>query len=251
MSGVKVLFFDVETTPRRSYIWHPKQGWIPHQMLQGESALLSWAAKWRGQKRVMSDVLTIEEAQKQDDHRIIQSLADLVREADIVIAHNVDKFDIRVLNGRVVLAQTEPIGKVQTIDTLKLSQKHFGFAYHKLDYLAKIFFDEHKIKTEFDWWAKCMEGDEASLRKMVRYNRKDVVLLERVFEHILPYVTGTPRLWDPDNKWQCGNCGHEVFQRRGYHRTKAATYAKVQCQGCFRYSRRRTAESNAGEYRLL
>ena len=48
--------------------------------------MLSWSAKWLNNPNMMSDVLTPEEALREDDLRITKSMWHLFNEADIIIA---------------------------------------------------------------------------------------------------------------------------------------------------------------------
>jgi len=236
---LRVLFFDVETAPLLAYVWQAKVEYVNYGMLEVDSFFLSWSAKWRGESKVLSDVLTPEEAVLQDDSRIVQSLADLVREADIIVAHNGDSFDIPKLNARLVLLQQEPIGPKQSIDTKTLSSRAFRLAYNKLDYLAEKLLGEGKIETDFDLWRDCYYGDAKALKKMLTYNKKDTVLLERVFEKLLPYVKNLPRLVEPETNAEevCPFCGSDHKQARGYKRTAASTFQQFQCLDCKRYYR--------------
>jgi hypothetical protein len=237
---LKVLFYDLETSPMKAYVWGAKVDWIPHNQIIHESFLFCWGYKWLGDKRVRTAKLTRPEVLAQDDSRIVAELADAVREADIVVAHNADRFDIPRLNTRLLLQGLEPTGPVDSIDTLKLARKNFGFTHNKLDHLARHLGLGTKIKTDFELWENVYNGDEVAMQRMVRYCRQDVVLLEQVFEKLRPYVKGLRRLWDAPGD-TCPNCGGSHFQRRGYHRTQASTFVKVQCQDCGRYFRLRQA----------
>ncbi len=239
---LKILHYDIETAPMLSYNWKPKTEWINKEMSIRDVHLISWAAKWDGIKGTpKTDFLNPDEvADNLDDVRIVNSLADLIRQADIIVAHNGDRFDLPKVNGRVALAGAEALGPVDTIDTLKLSRASFGFGYHNLDYLAEIFLGEHKIKTDWSWWEDVMKGDVKAMARMVRYGRKDVVLLERVFHAIIPYVKTLRRLYDSDpteGVITCSYCGGHKFERRGKKRTKTMTYMQYKClnTGCGRY----------------
>lgn len=238
---VRILHFDIENAPLLAYIWSPWDSMVTHERLIHDTFLISWAAKWDGQRGVLSDVLSSEEAVAQDDTRIVQSLSDLIREADIVVAHNGDKHDIPKLNGRLLQLGLEPLGPVQTIDTLKLAKKSFNIAYRKLDYIGEFLGLGRKIKTDFDLWKGCYFGDEKALSKMERYNKRDVVLLEKVFNTMKPYVKQLPRLVDGDGH-MCPTCGSHDLMRRGVRRTNASTFRQYQCKVCGRYSRSRKSE---------
>lgn len=240
---LKILFFDVETSPLKAYVWGQRADWIPQGQLLHDSFLLSWAARWEDQRRILSEVLTPEEAIEQNDERIVASLADLLREADYVVAHNADNFDIPVVNTRLLRLGMDPLGPVRTIDTLKLARKSFRFASNKLDYIARILGVPQKLETSFELWDGCYRGDPASLAYMVKYNRHDVAVLQSVYYSLLPYVKGLPRLVESNGLVECcPYCGGENLQRRGFYRTNASTFQRWQCTDCSRWSRTRTAE---------
>lgn len=239
----RVLFFDIESAPATAYIWRPDDSYVPMERLLESTFLINWGAKWAGGK-LQSGLVTPEEAQARDDKRIVSDLADLIRTADAVVAHNCDGFDLPMLNNRLLYWQLEPLGFIRTIDTLKLARKNFRLEYNKLDYLAEYLGLGRKIKTDMDLWRRCVAGDPAALEGMRRYNRQDVLLLEKVFEAMKPYVRNLPRLVDGAREGErvCPFCGSEDLMARGYYRTQASTFGKLQCNKCARYSRYRTVE---------
>ena len=236
----KILVFDIETAPMISHHWNPKAEWIPPVMNISKYYMLSWAAKWAGKRGVFSDFLTAPETHAADDDRIVLSLADLMREADIVVAHNGDRFDIKKVNWRVAKHGQEPLGPIRSIDTLKLSRNSFGTEYHNLNELGMELCGHSKIKTDWELWEHAKNGDEAAMRKMVRYNRRDVTLLEEVFEAMKPYVKTLPRMVEGSGT-QCPYCGMDVI-KRGVKHTNAGTYQQYQCKECQRYCRYKKAD---------
>ena len=242
-SPLRILFFDIETAPMLAYIWQAKTEYVNTGMITHDTFLISWSAKWGGEKKVHGEVLTPQEAKDQDDDRIVLALAQMLRDADVVVAHNGDRFDIPMVNNRLLSLGQEPLGPIKTIDTLTLSRKSFRLASNKLDYLARQLGIGAKIETDFGLWKGCYAGDSKALRKMLTYNQQDVVLLEEVYNRISAYVKGLPRLVDAnyDGQHVCPFCGGSDLQRRGLYRTNASTFQRYQCQGCARWSRARTA----------
>lgn len=110
--------------------------------------MLCWSAKWLNGE-IYSDVINSEEVINEDDKRIVQSLIKLINEADIVITHNGDSFDLPKISSRVVVNNLSPIKPYQSIDTKKIAAKQFGFSSNKLDALAGLFGIETKMDTDF------------------------------------------------------------------------------------------------------
>jgi len=236
--SLKLLFFDVETAPMLAFIWRLRTEYVGTHMLEHDTFLLSWAAKWSDETKLHSGVLTPSEAKGQDDSRIVKSLSQMMRQADYVVAHNGDRFDLPMVNGRLLLNGLEPV-QVQTIDTLKLARSSFRLASNKLDYLAKTLGFAGKHDTGFDLWRSCYQGHGPSLKRMVEYNRNDVVLLEQVFGALKPYVKNLPRLVDA-GEWRqdvCPSCGSDRRTKDGFHRTKVNTFQRFKCSDCKRHYR--------------
>ena len=151
MNKLKLLFLDLETAPLLAYIWRPNQEFIPYHAMVQDSFLLSWSAKWEDSD-VVGMSLTGAEARAQDDERIVLALAKLLRQADIVVAHNATSFDIPMFNSRLLLLGLEPMGRVKTIDTLRLARQNFNLSHNNLDYLASLLGVGAKIETNLQLW---------------------------------------------------------------------------------------------------
>ena len=142
----KILLFDIETALMEVYVWGLYKQFISHNNIikdkDGEEKswfVLSWAAKWLYDENVQSDIVTPKEARKRKDKRILKSIWKLLDEAEIVIGHNLDRFDIRKLNARFIDNDLDPPSPYKTIDTLKIARREFAFVSYKQDYLTKHF----------------------------------------------------------------------------------------------------------------
>ena len=99
----KILIFDIETAPLKAWVWNRWKQDVHLEQTISEWFMICWSAKWLGSEEVMGDCLTPHEILKEDDSRITESIWDLINEADIVIAHNGDNFDLPKLNSRFIV----------------------------------------------------------------------------------------------------------------------------------------------------
>jgi len=78
---------------------------------------------------------------------------------------------------------------------------------------------------------------------METYNRQDVLLLEKVYERFLPYITNHPNLALYTNLETpvCTNCGSESIQKRGIQHLKTLSYHRLWCSDCGTWMRARTS----------
>lgn len=251
----KILVLDIETAPIRAYVWDIWNQNIGINQIESDWFCLTWSAKWLFESKVHSARLTGKEAIKQDDKRIIKSLWLLLNEADIVIAHNGDKFDIPRINSRFIIHRLNPPLPYQSIDTLKHIRRQFGFVSNKLDYVNKLLNLTRKADTGgFELWEKCYKGDEKSLVKMEKYNIKDVKILEETYLRIRAWIKPHPNLGLfilDDEKEHCPSCGSDNIQKDGIYRTYANNYEAFRCGNCGAVGRMRKSSVTVNERRRL
>ena len=231
----KILLLDMETSFMEVRVWGLYKQRIPHTNVINDWFFLSWAGKWLYSAEIMSDVLTPKEAVNKNDKRICESLWELINSADIIIGHNVVRFDLRKINTRFYLNGLKPPMPYQTIDTLKVAQRNFSFSSNRLDYLGRLMLNKGKIKTDYELWVRCAEGDKDALTEMEIYNKQDVAILEECYVELRPWIKSHPNLgliMDTD-KPCCPNCGNFEFEEgEGYYTTPQNRYIAVRCKSC-------------------
>jgi len=240
----KVLVFDIETAPLRSYTWGVWQQDVPTPMIISDWFMLTWSAKWLFDDEIMSDAITPEEVAEEDDKRITKSIWKLLNEADIVIAHNAKKFDIKKVNSRFLLNGLNPPMPYQVIDTLLHLRGKFSLSSNKLDYVNKLLGIERKMDTGgFALWDGCIRGDQESLDKMEEYNRVDVSILEETYLKIRSWIQPHPNmgLFIEDDVERCPACGGQHINFSGTpYRTAVSAFASFRCLDCGSVGRSRT-----------
>jgi predicted RNA-binding Zn-ribbon protein involved in translation (DUF1610 family) len=96
---IKRLFWDIETSPNVCLSWRTgfKINLDPDNIIK-ERAIICICYKWEGNKKVYSI-----EWDRGDDRQLVEDFAVVAAEADELVAHNGDSFDIRWFNGRNAL----------------------------------------------------------------------------------------------------------------------------------------------------
>jgi len=239
----KILIVDIETAPMKAYVWSRWKQNIHLPQTLSEWFMLTWSAKFLFSPEILSARLTSEEVFTENDCRIVTDLWTLLNDADIVIAHNGDAFDIPKINSRFILNGLPPTSPYVTIDTKKVSAKQFGFSSNKLDALAIYFGFKVKLDTTFELWAECMKGNETALAYMEEYNRHDAELLEEVYLRLRPWINSHPNvaMYIESEVPVCTHCGsdHLVLETKDYV-TQTGKYNVYRC-GCGALSRVRTS----------
>lgn len=239
----KILIFDIETAPLKAYVWKRWKENISLDQTISEWFMICWSAKWLGGKEVMHGCVTPDEIQREDDKRIVEDLWKLLNEADIVVAHNIRHFDIPKANSRFIINGLPPVAPYKQIDTLEVSKRVFGFSSNKLDALATYFGFPNKDKTDFDLWKSCLEGNQNALDYMLKYNIKDVEILEKVYLRLRAWVPNHPNLglYTESTKPVCPICGSTHLELTPDHvYTDVSKFQVLRCLECGGLARIRT-----------
>lgn len=237
MSKPKILFYDIETAPVLALIWRPGYNMsVNHdQLLDGEkNDIICIGYRWAHQKRAKCLVW---DNKKQCSEKMIQEFTKIVEQADVVIAHNGDRFDLKHINTQRLLHDQTPIAWPTSEDTLKMVKKHFNFPANNLDYLAKVLLGSKKNPMSWADWVNIKlkkKGHEKNLKKMVDYCKKDVDLLCEVWEKIAPYceVKVSRSLIVNNNREGCPSCGSIHSHKHDKITLKSGKYQRYKCQDC-------------------
>lgn len=224
----RILFLDCESLPNICYAYD-LFSYKSYKMIIKEKTLITFAWKFLGDKEVQ-----VIKGKPYDDKAICVKIGELMKEADYVVAHYGDKFDLKFIRSRTMLNNLPAPAPVASIDTYKLGKKYFNFNANRLDYLGKLFGLGEKLPTSFELWAKCAEGNKKAIQEMADYNKQDVALLEKVFLYMLPHVNSNlnHNLFSDNEEHVCHNCGSTKLQKRGTIVTKLSKKQRVNCQSC-------------------
>jgi DNA polymerase elongation subunit (family B) len=192
---VKIMLWDVENTANVADVWGYYEQNVVHVRKPYEILCISY--KWLGQKNVKT--LSRKQFKDKTDKTLLKAFSKVLAKADIIVAHNGDKTDIRKVNARLAKHSLPPAITGRSEDTLKLARKHFLFNGNGLGDLATFLGVGKKLKTSgYEMWLGCEEGADVSWTEMIKYNKQDVVLLEGVFNKLKPWLgkVYTPRAKD-------------------------------------------------------
>ena len=239
----KILLLDIETAPMEVLVWGLYKQHIPQSNIIEDWFCLGWSAKWLFDSDIMSDILSPKEAVAKSDERILREIWKLLDEADIVIAHNASKFDIRKLNARFLKYGLTPTSPYRVIDTLTVAKRNFALSSYALTYICTLLGLPNKLNTSYGLWKKCIAGDKESLKYMEKYNRQDIVALEEVYIELRPWIKGSINvgLYVETDKPICPNCGCTDLDWRGYYYTNVSKFRAFSCKGCGAIGRERTS----------
>lgn len=244
MTDAKILLYDVESLPNICTAWQLGKQYVTYENILRERELICCAYKWLGDKTVHSIAMKPDTA---GDWEVIEHMHSIFSEADILVAHNGDRFDLPMFNARAAFYGLSPLPSIPSIDTLKVARKVFRFNSNRLDYLGAYLGCGRKLKTSLSLWLDILAGRQAlereaplednyytALNKMVRYNKQDVLLLEKVYLKLRPYMRNHPNvsLYNTGIDFVCPNCGSDDIQARGYRVSRTGKYKRFCCNNC-------------------
>lgn len=238
---VRILVIDIESSPIEAYVWGLWDQNIGVDFIKTEWTILSYAAKWLGDSKVLYADTGGRGADKvRDDKPLMSDIWKLLHEADIVVAQNGKKFDTRKINARLAMHGILPPSPYKVVDTMIESKKHFAFTSQKLAWTSKYLTNspksEHKKFPGFELWTACLADNPDAWAEMKRYNKQDVVSTEKVYLAIRPWIKTHPNLATSAGK--CTNCATGKVLAIGRHtQPSGIVYARLWCESCGHWSR--------------
>lgn len=221
----KTLFIDIEWAPATAYVWKMWDENVSPDQLIDEGGMLCFCAHWGGSKEYLF--------YSEWEHGRIgmaQAALDLLTEADKVITYNGNKYDIPKLRGEILLAGLNPFPPLTSIDVLKVVKK-FGFVMNRLAYIGPLLGAGKKVKHEgFNLWKDVLAGKATAQKKMTKYCIQDVKVLVKLYNRVRSFIEDHPHTGT--HAHECGNCGKDTTQSRGFRRTKMFKIQRIQCTSC-------------------
>lgn len=230
----KILFFDIETRPIKFWGWRTGKQYVDQsQIVKGaDQDIICISYKWLDEKKIHSLDWGVKE---QDSSRMIDTFGKVIESADVVIGHNADSFDIRHINTQRLLHGQSPIAWPTSEDTLKQIRKKFYLPSYRLDYISKLLTGSGKATMAFQDWIEIVENKSAKhLRKMIKYNQRDVKKLEEDYKILAPHLVpkANRSLISRDLRAGCPSCGHNGSISKGPVWRMGTRVQRRQCKNC-------------------
>ena len=251
MPEPRILLFDLETSPNIGYTWGKYEQNVI--MFVRPWYILCVGYRWLGEDT--THVIGIDDYTGNDDWSddsgVVQHIHSLFDEADILVAHNGDQFDIPKARARMIIHGLKPPSPSVSVDTLKLARKEFAFNGNALNDVCRVLDLGTKMETGgFALWEGCMAGDPESWATMKSYCGSDVELLESLYLRLRPWAKVAPNLATIGEKPKaCPRCGSEAgMMARGWRHNAVTSRQRFQCNACGGYSQGRAIKKSEAHY---
>ena len=246
MTSPKILVLDIETSPLEAWCWGLWKQYVSLEQIKSEWTILAFAAKWLGKRTILyADTGGRGVNKVRDDKLLMKAIWNLLDEADLVVAQNGKRFDVKRINARLIEHGFGPPSPYRVIDTLLVARKYFAFTSQKLAWTSKHLTDapksEHKKFPGFELWVECLKDNPKAWAEMRKYNRQDVVSCEKVYLKMRPWIENHPNLgtYDESDRPMCPKCGSTSVELAGTRRSvkQQGMYIRYRCNDCGGWAR--------------
>ena len=232
---MRILLLDIETSPNLAHVWGLWQQNVGLPQLLESSYTMCYSAKWLGEKQIYFDSV-----QKSEPKSMLEGIHGLLEDADAVVHYNGTKFDMPTLNKEFLIHKMTPPPPIKQIDLLRVVKSQFRFPSNKLDYVAqRLGLGKKNHHEGHTLWIKCMNGDKAAWKVMEQYNIQDVVLLEKLYKKLLPWIKQPINLSlmkKDRNGFVCPTCSKSSLMSKGFRYTTTGAYQRYICKSCGAYA---------------
>lgn len=239
-NGPKILFIDIETAPMLAYVWGTFDQNVALNQIKSDWHLLSFAAKWAGDKKIIySDQRN--EKNIENDKKLLEQIWKLLDECDIAVGQNIKSFDKKKINARFLAHGMSPPSSYKVIDTLSIAKKNFALTSFKLEYMSKNFNEQyqklsHNSFPGFSLWTECLKGNKKAWNEMKTYNEYDILSLEELYNKLIVWDNSTNfSVYTDDHDYLC-SCGSTEFINKGYQYTNGGKFRRFKCKTCGKHS---------------
>lgn len=229
----KILFYDIETSPLKAWIWGCGDQYIRHAQLDKDHSrygIICITYCWNDNKPAKVIGWGYEE---QDTSSVIEQFDKIIVQADRTIGKNSDRFDTKMINAARMFAGLPgmPDWTTRTDDLEKQMRKYFKVPSQALDYYSSQLGLGRKIKMEMQDWIDIVEKNARGLKsynKMLKYGKKDVEDTRKLWymleEHFSPKF---------DEKVPgCTNCGSFDRRKSGFMYNSSGKRQRYTCNKC-------------------
>lgn len=242
MSKPKILYYDIETSPLKAWVWQPGKQYVNHKQLVKDYkqwGIICVTYCWNDGKPAGCIDWGYEE---QNTAKVVEEFDEIIKQADHIIGKNNNRFDNKMINAARMFAGLPgmPDWTRYTDDLERQMRKYFRLPSQSLDYISDQLGLGGKIKMEFQDWIDIVEKNPNGLKsfnKMLKYGKKDVVdtrtLWEKLSEHFEPKFNSATYY---DKSLACVQCGSSNVTKNGTRCAGGVKYQRYHCGDCHRYA---------------
>lgn len=125
-----------------------------------------------------------------DDKELVKQVCALVRQHDVVVAHNGSRFDIPMLRTRALRWGLAPLKDVKLVDPCSVAWRKFKLRSNSLGRIADfVGIKDKKTPLDMSVWADVMlNGSARGMNLIVEHCEADIRVLRGILDFVKPFV---------------------------------------------------------------
>jgi DNA polymerase elongation subunit (family B) len=230
----KILVFDIECTGMilESYgLYNQNHN---HKDIIEDWSMLSYAAWFVNEDKIhyLDNRYSLD---YRDDRQIIEGLYHLISQADWIIGHNSDKFDIKKFNTKAEKYELPARHDAIQYDTIKMLKARYALPSFSLDYAAQYFELKERKSSHGKFPGKslfneCKNGNQDAWLELEQYNKQDVKVTWELFQRLAKHDKRI-NLTAFYQKQTC-ICGNQSFFKNGLKYARNGVFQSWRCHQC-------------------
>lgn len=171
------------------------------------------------------------------EKKLLKDVTAALLDSDCWLSHfgSTGLYDLNFINSRLIYHNLPvlPTATHPQIDTWKIAKKYLKLRNNRLITISEFLgTEDEKDAIKPEAWLRALGGNRAAMDVIVEHNRRDVLVLEEVYNRIKPLMADHPSVAKMDGREGCPTCGENKLQKRGVHVTRTRRYQRYQCQSC-------------------
>ena len=202
----KILVYDIETCRVKADVWSTGKQYINHKQLRSQTKIISIAWKWIGEDRVYS----VHWDENHNDYGVMVDFLKVYNKASLVVGQNNNSFDNKLINTRAAYHKLHVDRFVKSFDIYRMAKRYFRLPSYSMAYMAEYFGLTLKQSHEGIYMWEMIEygtpEEQAEyLKKMITYNKGDIVTTEELYLTLKPYFASVTHKGVSNGlpKWTC------------------------------------------------
>lgn len=125
-----------------------------------------------------------------NDKELVKRICKLVREHDIIVAHNGSRFDIPMLRTRALRWGLRPLQEVKLVDPCTIAFRKFKLRSNSLGRIADyVGIKDKKTPLDMSTWADAtLRGSKQAMNLIVKHCEADIRVLSGILSFVKPYI---------------------------------------------------------------
>jgi uncharacterized protein YprB with RNaseH-like and TPR domain len=157
--------------------------------------MLSYCIKQSWDDNILFGVINSGDIKKyahdQTDYRIVTNLIDDMLKFDRIVTHYGRKFDLPYTRTRALIMDIDfpSFGSIVNDDTWLMARGKLRLNSNRLETIERALLGEAtKTHIDFKYWIAASRGDKKALEYVLDHNKKDVLVLEKVYYKLRNFV---------------------------------------------------------------